>query len=80
MSTTRAAEEARGDVLGRAAPPPGKAAPPPGRAAPLPGRKANDLNVKLWKAAKDGDYDAVVSAMFAGADKNWKSPVSDNDM
>ena len=73
MSTTRAAEEARGDVLGRAA-------PPPGRAAPLPGREANDLNVKLWKAAKDGDYDAVVAAIFAGADKNWKSPVSDNDM
>ena len=41
-----------------------------------------DLNLKLWYAAKDGDKDAVVAAISAGADKNWKndSDVSDNDM
>ena len=40
-----------------------------------------DLNLKLWYAAKDGDKDAVVAAISAGADKNWKndSEVSDND-
>ena len=42
----------------------------------------NELNLKLWNAAKDGDKDAVVAAISAGADKNWKndSDVSDNDM
>ena len=42
----------------------------------------NELNLKLWNAARDGDKDAVVAAISAGADKNWKndSDVSDNDM
>ena len=41
-----------------------------------------ELNLKLWNAARDGDKDAVVAAISAGADKNWKndSDVSDNDM
>ena len=41
-----------------------------------------NLNLKLWNAARDGDKDAVVAAISAGADKNWKndSDVSDNDM
>ena len=42
----------------------------------------NDLNLKLWYAARDGDYDAVVAAIAAGVDVNWKndSEVSDNDI
>ena len=42
----------------------------------------NDLNLKLWYAARDGDYDAVVAAIAAGVDVNWKnnSHVSDNDI
>ena len=42
----------------------------------------NDLNLKIWKAAKDGDNDAVVAALAAGVDVNWKnnSHVSDNDI
>ena len=41
-----------------------------------------NLNLKLWNAARDGDKDAVVAAISAGADKNWKNEdrVSDNDM
>ena len=41
-----------------------------------------NLNLKLWNAARDGDKDAVVAAISAGADKNWKndSEVSDNDI
>ena len=41
-----------------------------------------DLNLNLWNAARDGDKDAVLAAISAGADKNWKndSDVSDNDM
>ena len=40
----------------------------------------NDLNLRLWNAARDGDYDAVVAAIAAGVDVNWKndSHVSDN--
>ena len=43
---------------------------------------SNDLNLKLWNAARDGDYDAVVAAIAAGVDVNWKndSEVSDNDI
>ena len=39
-------------------------------------------NFKLWIAARDGDKDAVVAAISAGADKNCKNEnrVSDNDM
>ena len=42
----------------------------------------NDLNLKLWYAVWDGDYDAVVAAIAAGVDVNWKndSYVSDNDI
>ena len=41
----------------------------------------NDLNLKIWKAARDGDYDAVVAAIADGGNVNWKndSEVSDND-
>ena len=41
-----------------------------------------DLNLNLWNAARDGDNAAVVAAISAGAEKNWKndSDVSDNDM
>ena len=41
-----------------------------------------NLNLNLWNAARDGDKDAVVAAISAGADKNWKnvSEVSDNDI
>ncbi len=43
---------------------------------------SNDLNLKLWNAARDGDNDAVVAAIAAGADKDWKNDiyVSDNDL
>ena len=42
----------------------------------------NDLNLKLWNGARDGDNDAVLAAIAAGVDVNWKnnSEVSDNDM
>ena len=42
----------------------------------------NDLNLKLWYAARDGDYDAVLAAIVAGGDVNWKNNevVSDNDI
>ena len=42
----------------------------------------NDLNLKLWNGARDGDYDAVLAAITAGVDVNWKnnSEVSDNDI
>ena len=32
---------------------------------------SNDLNLKLWNAATDGDNDAVLAAIAAGADVNW---------
>ena len=43
---------------------------------------SNDLNEELWKAARDGDYDAVLAAITAGSNVNWKndSHVSDNDI
>ena len=42
----------------------------------------NDLNLKLWNGARDGDNDAVLAAIAAGADVNWKNNevVSDNDI
>ena len=42
---------------------------------------SNDLNLKLWNAAKYGDDDAVLAAITAGGNVNWKndSNVSDND-
>ena len=42
----------------------------------------NDLNLKLWNGARDGDYDAVLAAIVAGGDVNWNndSYVSDNDI
>ena len=42
----------------------------------------NDLNLKLWNGVRDGDNDAVVAAIAAGADINWKNNevVSDNDI
>jgi len=43
---------------------------------------SNDLNRKLWYAARDGDSDAVLAAIMAGSNVNWNndSNVSDNDM
>jgi len=43
---------------------------------------SNDFNLKLWNAAGDGDNDAVVAAISAGGDKNWKNDreVSDNNI
>jgi hypothetical protein len=44
---------------------------------------SNDLNLKLWKAAKDGNNDALLAAIADGGDVNWKnhdSYVSDNDI
>ncbi len=43
---------------------------------------SNDLNLKLWYAARDGESDAVLAAIVAGADANWKndSHVSDNSI
>ena len=32
-----------------------------------------NLNLKLWNAVEGGDKDAVVAAISAGADKNWKN-------
>ncbi len=42
----------------------------------------NDLNLKLWNAARDGKNDAVLAAITAGSNVNWKneSYVSDNDI
>ena len=42
----------------------------------------NDLNLKLWNGVRDGDNDAVVAAIAAGVDVNWKnnSYVSDNNI
>ncbi len=42
---------------------------------------SNDLNLKLWRAARDGNNDAVLAAITAGGNVNWKneSDVSDND-
>ena len=39
-------------------------------------------NLKLWNGARDGDNDAVLAAIAAGVDVNWKndSEVSDNDI
>ena len=43
---------------------------------------SNDLNLKLWNAARDGNNNAVLAAIAAGSNVNWKndSLVSDNDM
>ena len=42
----------------------------------------NDLNLKLWYAAEDGDNDAVLAAIAAGGNVNWNNNryVSDNDI
>jgi hypothetical protein len=42
----------------------------------------NDLNLKLWNAARDGKNDAVLAAITAGSNVNWNndSNVSDNDI
>ena len=42
----------------------------------------NDLNLKLWDAVSYGKNDAVLAAIAAGGDVNWKdnSHVSDNDI
>jgi len=44
--------------------------------------RSNDLNRKLWNAASDGNNDAVLAAITAGSNVNWKndSHVSDNDI
>ena len=43
---------------------------------------SNDLNLKLWNAAKYSDDDAVLAAITAGSNVNWKndSHVSDNNI
>ena len=43
---------------------------------------SDDLNLKLWNAARDSDSDAVLAAIAAGSNVNWNnnSYVSDNDM
>ncbi len=43
---------------------------------------SDDLNLKLWNAAKYGKNDAVLAAITAGSDVNWKndSNVSDNNI
>ena len=43
---------------------------------------SNHLNLKLWNAARDGNNDAVLAAITAGGDVNWKndSNVSDNNI
>ncbi len=43
---------------------------------------SNDLNEELWNAARDGNNDAVLAAITAGGNVNWKneSHVSDNNM
>jgi hypothetical protein len=40
---------------------------------------SNDLNLKLWNAAMDGNNDAVLAAITAGSNVN-DSNVSDNDI
>ena len=42
----------------------------------------NDLNLKLWNAACSGNNDAVVAAIAAGSNVNWKNDnyVSDNNI
>ncbi len=40
---------------------------------------STELNLKLWNAAGDGDYDAVVAAIADGGDVN-DFHVSDNDI
>ena len=42
----------------------------------------DELNLKLYNAAWDGDNDAVIAAIAAGADVNWKNEddVSKNDV
>ena len=43
---------------------------------------SDDLNLKLWNAARDGKNDAVLAAIADGGDVNWKNhdSVSDNDI
>ena len=43
---------------------------------------SNSLNWKLWNAARDGESDAVLAAITAGSNVNWKndSHVSDNNI
>ncbi len=44
--------------------------------------RSNDLNLKLWNAAEYGRNDAVLAAITAGSNVNWKndSHVSDNNI
>ncbi len=43
---------------------------------------SNDLNLKLWNAARDGNNDAVLAALTDGGNVNWKNEsfVSDNEI
>jgi hypothetical protein len=43
---------------------------------------SNDLNLKLWNAARDGNNDAVLAAITDGSNVNWNNEtnVSDNDI
>jgi hypothetical protein len=43
---------------------------------------SNDLNLNLWNAARDGNNDAVLAAITAGGDVNFKHDiyVSDNNI
>ena len=42
---------------------------------------SNDLNWKLWNAARGGKNNAVLAAITAGSNVNWKNnSVSDNDI
>ncbi len=43
---------------------------------------SNDLNLELWNAARYGNNDAVLAAITAGGNVNWKndSVVSENDI
>ena len=43
---------------------------------------SNDLNWELWNATRVGNNDAVLAAITAGSNVNWKndSHVSDNDI
>jgi hypothetical protein len=36
----------------------------------------DELNLKLWNAARDGDNDAVLAAILDGACVNWKNGIS----
>ena len=40
---------------------------------------SNDLNLKLWNAASDGNNAAVLAAIAVGGNVNWNY-VSDNDI